>query len=244
MAQCDQIKYSLVISESVRWLITNKTRDGDVTYMEHWLDLDEAKDAVFSLEVSADHLEKAGDDPRHWKWVIIALHNALQGFMVLVLRGSNSLDVLKERSRKKWMEAYNKGEPIYLPEDLDNFNELYEKIQKPKFMLMSVESKTFSPSGTQSESVEDLRFLRNSFIHFVPKMWSIEVSGCPQLVEDCVGIIHFLVFDSGNILWHDESLEGKTGDLIEQIRRQDNAIAAQYGVDLVRHPQGDDSKCM
>jgi hypothetical protein len=205
--------------------------------VERWFNTDEAQDAVFSLEVTADHLAKTANDVRHWKWVIVALHNALQGFMVLALQGSDAFNVMAktDKSSREWWEAVRRGDPKFPSAKMDYFMGLYKKIQDPRFMRMYVHSKTFSPSEMQTDSVEELNNLRKRFVHFMPKVWGIEVSGGPQLVEDCMGIIDFLVLTSGNILWHDESLESKANDLIEHIREQNEAIAEQYGAKLVRH---------
>jgi hypothetical protein len=207
--------------------------------MEHWLNTNEAPDAVFSLEVTADHLAKAAHDLRHWKWVIVCLHNALQGFMVLALKGSDAFNVMKKTDKisREWWESVRKGHPKFPSARMDSFMGLYKKIQDHKFMRMYVHSKTFSPRGTQTDSVNILKFLRNKFIHFLPNNWSIEMSGGPQVIEDCAGVIDFLVLTSGNILWHDDSLESKASGLIECIREQNEAIADQYGATLVRHPK-------
>lgn len=51
--------------------------------MDNRLDTDEALEAVLSLEMVRDQLLKVEQNLHYWKWVIIALHNALQGYMVL-----------------------------------------------------------------------------------------------------------------------------------------------------------------
>ena len=67
-------------------------------------------------------------------------------------------------------------------------------------MMMYGHSQPFKPQGTQTESVKMLNHLRNEFIHFLPKGWSLEASGLPQVVKDCVNIIAFLAFECGNVL--------------------------------------------
>jgi len=202
-----------------------------------WLHTDETREAVVSLDMVEDCLHKVLSNVHYWKWVVIALHNALQGYMVLALRGSNSLNVLKEQSRKKWVEAWERDDKVMPRRELDTFLNLYNKIQTGKkcyddgikrghifhrgpydLMLMYVHSKPFAPSCTQTESVKMLNFLRNDFVHFLPKGWSLGVGGLPRIVNDCVDIIEFLAFECGNILWHEKELETKTKELIAQIR--------------------------
>lgn len=70
-------------------------------------------------------------------------------------------------------------------------------------------SKAFKPSGSQGESVKRLNRLRNEFIHFVPKGWSLEISGLPQIFFDCLNIIEFLGWECGNIIIHDELVNNR-----------------------------------
>jgi len=53
--------------------------------LEIWISTDELKDAVFSLRIVNDLLERVRSDPFFWKWIVIILHNALQTLMVAVL---------------------------------------------------------------------------------------------------------------------------------------------------------------
>ena len=101
---------------------------------------------------------------------------------------------------------------------LDTFLNLYEKIQADKLMMRRIDSQPFKPHGTQTQSVKMLKKLRNKFIHFRPRGWSLKVRGLPRLVADCLNIIDFLAFECGNILWHDPSLKTKTKDLIGQVK--------------------------
>ena len=51
---------------------------------------DDEIEAVYALEKALAELRVARGQPYNWKWAILALHNALQGFMVLALRFTNS----------------------------------------------------------------------------------------------------------------------------------------------------------
>ncbi len=74
--------------------------------MENSLRTDELKEAIFSLEMVAEQVLKIHIDTYRWKWVIIALHNAVQGFMVLSLKGSHGLNILKNADKKSWLNNY------------------------------------------------------------------------------------------------------------------------------------------
>lgn len=92
-----------------------------------WLRTDERKEAVNSLEKTYQFLLEVHEDPFNWKWVIIALHNATQAFMVLALMGTASLNVIKYR--EKWFEAIRLGNEYPKQQSLLNFLKLYNDIK-------------------------------------------------------------------------------------------------------------------
>lgn len=197
--------------------------------MENWLRTDETQEAVLALQLVSEqltNLELTGN-LHYWNWVIVSLHNALQGFMVLALRGSNNVNVLTEECAIEWLAAVERGDGKYPEPKLDKFLNLYKKIKSAR-MEMYVNSKTFKPSGTQGRSVKLLNSYRNDFIHFVPKGWSIEVSGLPQVIGDCIGIISFLAFESGNVIWHEADLEIQTRMFLEKSQQVVSLLEKTY----------------
>ena len=193
--------------------------------MENWLETDESQEAVLALQLVSEqlaHLESTGN-PHYWTWIIVGLHNALQGFMVLALRGRNNVNVLTEDCAKEWLAADERKDGKYPEQKLDKFLNLYQKIKSDR-MQMYVNSRIFKPSGTQSRSIRKLNSFRNDFMHFVPKGWLIEVSGLTQIVDDCLNIISFLAFECGNIFWQEQTLETQTRVLIERAKQSTNLI--------------------
>lgn len=174
---------------------------------DNFLETDERIEAISSLEVFADALEKVTSDPYHWKWVILSLHSALQGFMVLALRSGDGLCPLKDNIAQEWLNAYRTG-TNYPKEELDTFLNLYKKI-KSDLMLFFGYSKKFVPEGNQGWSIKKLNKLRNDFIHFLPKSYLLETSGLPIICSDCLGIIEFLFFKSGNITITSDNLRNR-----------------------------------
>ena len=197
--------------------------------MENWFETNETQEAVLSLQMMSeqlDHLAKTGN--KHcWTWIIIGLHTALNGFMVLALSGTNSLNVFPENYAKQWLTAYYSNSGKYPEPRLDCFLNLYNKIKSEKMNLYT-NSKIFIPRGTQDSSVEKLNSLRNDFIHFFPKNWLIEPSYFIQIVYDCLDIISFLAFDCGNVMWQEEDLETQTRELIEKAKKSVSLIKKTY----------------
>jgi hypothetical protein len=198
--------------------------------MKIWLRTDETQVAVLALQLASEQLANlvSTGNPHYWSWVIVGLHNALQGFMVLALSGGNNKNVLIE-VRAKARAAAHKCKDGKLPQQkLDDFPILYKKI-KSNQMKMYDNSQVFIPRGTQGRSVKKINSLRNDFIHFIPKSWSIEISGLPQIVDDCLQIISFLAFECGNIIWHEQVLETRTKVLLEEVKQNVRVVRKAYG---------------
>lgn len=71
-----------------------------------YLRTNEREEAVRSLEWARSQAALLACDPYAWKWVLISLHNAAQGFMVLALWGGNGLLALRVSVAAKWLKAY------------------------------------------------------------------------------------------------------------------------------------------
>ena len=199
--------------------------------MDTKLDIDEFHGAVIALELMSEQLSKIVEtgNPYFWPWVIVSLHNALQGFMVLALRGPNNLSVVTEKSATEWLRAYESRDGRYPRQQLDKFLNLYEKI-KSEAMNIYVNSRTFKPTGTQDRSVQQLNLWRNDFIHFVPAGWFITVDGFVQIVHDCLDIVTFLAFESGNVLWQRyPPLEGQTKAILQKAHSDLRILQQAYG---------------
>ena len=82
-------------------------------------------------------------------------------------------------------------------------------------MIMYVNSKKFSPKGTQGNSINFLNRLRNEYVHFTPRVWALELVGLPGILLDCQDIAEFLAWKSGNVFWKESSL----------IKRIENALS-------------------
>jgi len=185
-----------------------------------WLDTDEYEEIVATLRACRQFLSLATQDVTYWKWVFIALHNIVQGCMVIALTRSDSFGATDAKQEKAWREAYAKGNP--LPADqpkLLKFLKLYEKIQK-KEMLPDSSAEGFVPQGSQSASIRKLNSLRNEFVHFTPKGWSLELSGAPRIAIDCLDVAEFLVKCSNRFIIFTSFKEGEMLGLIDELKKK------------------------
>jgi hypothetical protein len=78
---------------------------------------DEFEDAVLSIELAAEKFSGVQTSLTLWKWVILAMQNALQGAMVLALPGTDGCGALFPDSQKRNRE-WSSQESAYSPRQL------------------------------------------------------------------------------------------------------------------------------
>jgi hypothetical protein len=167
-----------------------------------YLRTDEEAEAANAMQMAARFSDDLERDARLWRWVIIALHNAAQGVMVLSLRHGNGLLALTDECFKQWMEAHENRTP-YPVEKLDSYLNLYKKVKHAETGQIGGNQR-FVAKGAEGGHIKRLNNLRNEFIHFTPKGWSLEVNGLPQICRDVSRLISFLGWETHNVFWHSE----------------------------------------
>lgn len=190
-------------------------------HTDHWAD------AVCSLEAADEFAARALTDERFWKWLLIALHSAVQGFMALALEQGNSLLVMRDDVRRKWLEAHEQG-AAYPDDRMDYFLALYEKV-KSDVVCRYVSSKKFAPGPSHDYSMDKLNELRNGFIHFMPKAWAIELAGLPKVCLDALDVANFLGWESMTIIWHDVALRERAELARIKLRESLTTLGKVYG---------------
>jgi hypothetical protein len=195
---------------------------------DYALEYDERLDAVASLEILAELLPRTLSIPHLWKWVLLSLHSALQGFMVLALQGTNALAVLTEETARAWMEAYEADSLPTKRRRLDKFLALYEKI-KSDAMLTLAHSKVFVPSPEQDANVVTLNSDRNSFVHYVPAQSLMDARVWTRITLDVVPIIEFLVLESNNVTFFESGQRDRVQGLCNLVKAEASALSQHYG---------------
>lgn len=191
-----------------------------------YLRTSEHEEAVRSLEWAAKQARGITSDPYQWKWTLIALHNAAQGFMVLALWNGNGLLTMPDHVAAKWLKAY--AEKRRLPEDrLDSFLNLYDKCKNPEnFNYLG--SNAFAGSNEHDDSFSALNEFRNEFIHFTPKGWSLQLDGLPTVVIHAIDMISHFGWPSTSILWHEREHRVRAKWACRSLQRTAHILAAQY----------------
>lgn len=152
-----------------------------------FLRVDEVSEPLNAVMMAKEFLERSEQDIYYLKWAIIAAHNALQGFMVLALKGTCNLQIIK------WKKAYNEKSAYEILSDseqeLDFFLGLYKKIKSNKYMQNTA---FIDESGKTSYSIKELNKIRNQFIHYLPCNWSLETQLMIDALKDTMKVISFL----------------------------------------------------
>lgn len=170
-----------------------------------WLRLSEETNALDYLEKVYFYIQQTEKNTIAWKWVVLALHSALYGFAICAIQGTNP-DRVTYKTKKG-------------VEKLIGFDEALKRCQNPQWMLQYLHSKCFQLSKEEKASIKFLKnILRDSFQHFIPRGWLIEIHGMPQMVIDCLNVIRFLAIESGNCFYK-ASLQKKIKSLVYQSKR-------------------------
>lgn len=166
---------------------------------------DTAEDAVASFELASVFLRAAQSDARYWKWFVIACHAGVQGVFALVLERGDGLLVQKPGVMQRTLQAFSAGTPVPEPH-MDNFARLYQKVQCRR-NLRSSAAEPVIPTPERDAAIASLNELRDQFLHFNVKGWSIEVELVRSSARQCIGIASFLLGQSAAVLWHEAQHE-------------------------------------
>ena len=164
--------------------------------LPEYLRSDEREDVINALEHAAQTAKTLDKCPLNWKWVIIAVHNALQGALVCTLSGTDGTGALNKKSMRAMRDWFEKSRnnPQLLPPDerLAVPIELYDRAKKPDYMGQ-FGGAPLKTTKEQDNDVKRLNDLRRDFAHFTPKGWSIQSAGLPRIVLNAIAIIEKLL---------------------------------------------------
>jgi hypothetical protein len=139
--------------------------------------IDRMSDAISSLEELSSCLERSSNSDSAWKFAIISVHCALQGYMCIALHdGSNSFKTWKNDQSKKWQQAYDNKEELPAIPQLDFFMQLFDKL--------------FSGNQTiDRHLICWLNETRNGLVHFNTDSYSIEKASIIVSIKEYIKAI-------------------------------------------------------
>lgn len=160
--------------------------------MPDHLQVDEREDTINALEHAVELAQTLDRTPLNWKWLLITIHNALQGTLVCTLSGSHGMGALSERSMAAmwdWYEDPSDDPKAKHPKEwLAPPLELYERAKQENYMR-EFDGAPISTTKEQDEDVHTLNEIRRDFSHYTPRIWTIETAGLPRIVLNVVGVI-------------------------------------------------------
>jgi len=180
----------------------------------------EREDIIASMKLFIDALDSAKFDSSYFKWAAISLHSATQSIMAFHLGFGNDLLVMSQEGAEAWLAAHH-ANTEYPETQMDGFLNLYKKVKKHEILGYK-----FTPKGQEGSSIKKLNLLRNEFIHFMPKGWSIEIAYMLEIFADCLSIIKDIGSGSISGRWEDEvqteTFQALVDESIEKVHQYTN----------------------
>ncbi len=184
----------------------------------------EVGSAIDSLQRVVHFLLEAQQNPWVWKWVILSMHDAFYGFAVCAVAGGDYSRVTGKKKKEAsglWDDLLAMGlkgadavirkvgpsrkKEAAAPEAvrkarLFDFPSILQMCQQKQYMEQNYGSSVLQLSEQDQRLMERLDELRDTFSHFLPADWSVEVGEIVQVCTVCLNNIRFLALDSGNVL--------------------------------------------
>jgi hypothetical protein len=180
--------------------------------------IDEEQEAVEGARFLKLMLRQARADPYFWKWVVVAMHNAVHACFVLALKGTWPVNLLPDEIRKKVLReqhSRNFDARVY-DAKIAPFLELYKRVQNDDFMLLLTISKSLPGDTDRDESIEWLNRTRNEFIHTRSMTYIRDVSAYPRRLLHALSVMDFLVRQSGNVhFFKDQNAQDMENELAQ-----------------------------
>ena len=162
---------------------------------ERWIRTDEAEDVAGSIRHAIRCFDYVTEDEQAWKWMLLALHSALQGACVChLVTSATPIGIVSEKNASQWI-AYREAQrcdpnavrPRTYVMPLPN---LLNAARAPHSAGDRRNADGISISDEESAWLKLLHDeIRNQFVHFEPMGWSLEVSGLPSFAKIVAQII-------------------------------------------------------
>jgi len=182
-----------------------------------WLRWTEASNALDSLQRAHDFLRVVDRDEKAWKSIIIFLHDALYGFMVCALTGTDPDNVTRDvilpngKSGERLSDfnffllndktggrlvdfVLHNGRTV---KRLIDFNTALKRCQKDNPLGIWLRHCPLRITPEQRRSVKKMQGqFRNAFAHYQPGGWSIALFIMPGMILDVLAVLRFLLIDT------------------------------------------------
>jgi hypothetical protein len=166
-----------------------------------WLRTNEYVEAVKGLRVCRQHLAAGLVDSYELKWACLAVTTSLQGFIAATF---TSVELVGRDPRlSAALAAYEAGERATAPS--------LAEVRLPSFLGMCEwlrDERGWEPSPSTWTAVDNLRQVRDGFMHFKPRGWSIQASLLREAIRAALDAIGYVIDNEpGAFRWDDDDLE-------------------------------------
>ncbi len=183
---------------------------------ETWLETTEIGELVSAIELSAELASGVPYDVMQWKWLILALHHALQGALVCALRGNDPAATAMltpggARALRNWNKADARHRASRQPPaaELLPLAALYRRACDSAYVA---EGHALPTDAGRDAAVAKLVRLHQDLRSFIPGGFSLEVDGLPNLVRSCCDMIEHLAVSHPTFWRHLQRVEKKRID--------------------------------
>jgi hypothetical protein len=99
---------------------------------DRWLDIDPSTEPINNLRLVAELLLRVEDQPYLWKWIVIALHNAVQAHMLLAIWGGDHRSAMSDRYLQNYKNKNSGSDTDAWRGDyhVAPFGDLYAKVKE------------------------------------------------------------------------------------------------------------------
>lgn len=185
--------------------------------LEYWR-TDTEHDAAYSLVAASDFLALVDAKPHYWRWFVLAVHSAVQGSLALALTNGNLFHVQKPGVTSSMLAALASGsQGLDFPNPhMDNFLRLYAKAKQVQHLRSGAEP---LPADERHEkALVSLDEMRDEFIHFNSKSWSVEIAYMTETAVVACEVIEY-VFGSGAVLWHSDESKQEAARALQSLKQ-------------------------
>jgi hypothetical protein len=145
--------------------------------------------------------------------------------MVKACSGTDLLGAMDPKYRAHWLKHHaTRTRPTQAPKLL-GFERLFEQIQHLKGY---VDTRSFEPTEDHERAVRILNSWRNELVHYKPGSMSFDISGLPDVVSHCLGIVRFLAFESMNVFRGNDERATRTRAALDEAAAALVAIRRVY----------------
>jgi hypothetical protein len=205
-----------------------------------YLEVDEFTDVVNSVEQLCVALDRALENPKLWKDIILTSHATLQGTCVCILTRTDGTGALAKGNQKALMhKLYGEvngsrnldDDSVDWPEDfIADLPELLKRL--PNGLAVSLPGRKADYGYDAAGDLRRLHEFRNKFVHFSPTSWSLELAGLPRVVSNALILAKQITVSNAYKRWNrfkDTEVERMLDEALDKLMQIEKVFNSSLG---------------